>query len=188
MSEPSGPRDLGALSGILTGVSFLGGVGGATALADAPFPRPGATGADIRHYFESSASAARLSAAGQIVSALALARFTVSVARLAARSGPGSRALQTVAVAGGGLAVASLVAGWLIPGGRFPGLVVSGIAGARLASRHPTAPTLRQAGITGTDAPAEAHRCFPEAHVVGPRIPADPVPAGPPSIEESPCD
>ena len=25
---------------------------------------------------------------------------------------------------------------WLIPAGRFPGLVVSGIAGARLASRH----------------------------------------------------
>src|SRR5215207_6993558 len=37
-----------------------------------------------------------------------LTRFTVSVARLAARSGQGSRGLRAAALAGGGLAVASL--------------------------------------------------------------------------------
>src|SRR5262249_23698469 len=52
--------------------------------------------------------AARFSAAAQLVSTLSLARFTVSVARLAKRSGPGSGALQAAAVAGGGLAVGSL--------------------------------------------------------------------------------
>ena len=32
-------RELGALSGPLTGISFIGGVGGGVALADSPSPR-----------------------------------------------------------------------------------------------------------------------------------------------------
>jgi len=207
--------DRGALSGALAGVSFVGGVAGATALADTPYPRPGADPAQVQRYFTDNTGPARLSVVGQAVSAVALARFTASVARLAGRSPSGARALRTAAVAGGGLAAASLAtaaacaaaltaapgrrpasaaalarrsflaggpvhsvgfgvlvgalglaglrtgelprplavaglasaaaslasplyflaepAGWLIPLGRFSGLLVSGIAGARLA-------------------------------------------------------
>jgi hypothetical protein len=34
-------RDRWAISGLLTGVSFIAGVGGGVALSDSPFPRPG---------------------------------------------------------------------------------------------------------------------------------------------------
>jgi hypothetical protein len=208
--------DPGALSGLGAGVSFVGGVVGAMALADLPFPRPGADPAQVRKYFtQDGGRPARLSAAGQAISAAALVRFTASVAKLAGRAGlpPPARA---AAVAGGGLAAASLAtsavthttltlleeeedddraaalarrafvaggpvhgvgfgvltgvlalaglragelpqpvaiaglasaalgvlsplyfvwepAGWLIPAGRFSGLLVSGIAGIRLA-------------------------------------------------------
>ena len=101
-------RELRALSGPLTGVSFIGGVGGAVALADSPYPRPGSEPAEIRRYFTENSRSARLSAAGQLISAASLARFTASVARLAERSGWGSRGLRRAAVAGGGLATASL--------------------------------------------------------------------------------
>jgi hypothetical protein len=209
------PSDRGALSGPLAGASFIAGVAGAMALADDPYPRPGSEPAQVRRYFGGNAGPARLSAAGQAVSAASLVGFTVSVARLAGRSGRGSRALQAAAVAGGGLAAGSLAAaagyaaaltgpagdsdagaatlarrafvaggpvhtaafgvlvgalglaglrtgelprplaiaglasaaasllsplyfvaepaGWFIPAGRFSGLVVSGIAGVRLA-------------------------------------------------------
>lgn len=211
------PRDRGALAGLLTGVSFLAGFGGAMAMANDPFPRPGAGAEQVRTYFTGSARAARVSATGQLVSTAALARFTASVARLAARSDTAPRALRAAATAGGALAVASLAnaaitharltdpaltddekmlamtrqvfisggpvhcvgfglltgvlgvaglrtgelpraaaitaiasavsgllsplyflwepAGWLIPGGRFPGLVVSGIAGVTMSRR-----------------------------------------------------
>jgi hypothetical protein len=207
------PADPGALSGLVAGVSFVGGVAGATALGE-PFPRPGADPAQVRKYFTQNAGPARLSAAGQAISAAALVRFTASVAKLAHRAGLGPAALAA-AVAGGGLAAASLAtsavthtrltrlkeedddraaalarrafvaggpvhgvgfgvltgvlalaglragelprpvaiaglasaalgvlsplyfvwepAGWLIPAGRFSGLLVSGIAGVRLA-------------------------------------------------------
>ena len=106
-------RDPKALSGPLAGVSFVGGVAGAMALADSPFPRPGSEPAEIRRYFRGSSGAARLSVVGQLVSATSLARFAVSVARLAARSGRGSRGLQA-ALAGGGLAAASLATSALL--------------------------------------------------------------------------
>jgi hypothetical protein len=108
------PADRGALSGLLAGLSFIGGIGAANALADRPFPRPGATPSRISQYFTHNAGPTRLSAAGQAISAVSLARFTASVARLAGRAGRsqgrGSRALQTAAVAGGALAAASLAA------------------------------------------------------------------------------
>src|SRR6266542_3109436 len=88
--------DRGALSGLLAGLSFIGGIGGANALADGPYPRPGASPSQISQYFTQNAGPTRLSAAGQAISAIALARF--------------------------------------IPAGRFPGLIVSGIAGVRLAA------------------------------------------------------
>jgi hypothetical protein len=107
-------RDPGALSGPLAGVSFVGGVAGAMALADSPYPRPGSEPAELRRYFRGSSGAARLSVVGQLVSASSLARFAVSVARLAARSGRGSRGLQAAALAGGGLAAASLATSALL--------------------------------------------------------------------------
>ncbi|HLL99257.1 MAG TPA: hypothetical protein VK276_09255 [Rubrobacteraceae bacterium] len=210
-------RDPGAMSGLLTGLSFIAGVGGGVALADSPFPRPGSEPAEVSRYFTENSRSARLSAAGQLVSTAALARFTASVARLAGRSGNGSRGLRAAAIAGGWLATASLAtsglhtlalsgrwgkeddsaatlarrsfafggpihgvgfgvltgvlalgglrtgelprpvaivglisaasglvsplyflkeqAGWFIPIGRFSGLLVSGIAGVRLARR-----------------------------------------------------
>jgi hypothetical protein len=109
MSVTAGsPPDRGALSGPLAGVSFIAGVAGAMALADLPYPRPGSDPAQIQQYFRQNAGPARLSAAGQAVSAVALVRFTASVARLAGRTGRGSRMLQAAAVAGGGLAAVSL--------------------------------------------------------------------------------
>ena len=47
--------DPGALSGLLAGVGFVGGLAGAMALADLPFPRPGADPAQIRKYFTQDA-------------------------------------------------------------------------------------------------------------------------------------
>jgi hypothetical protein len=216
-SKETSSRDPGAMSGLLTGLSFIAGVGGGVALADSPYPRPGSEPAEVSRYFTENSRSARLSAAGQLVSTAALARFTASVARLAGRSGPGSERLRTAALAGGGVAVASLAtsglhtlalsgrwgkeddsaatlarrsfafggpihgvgfgvltgalalaglrtgelprpvaivglisaasglvsplyflkeqAGWFIPIGRFSGLLVSGIAGVRLARR-----------------------------------------------------
>jgi hypothetical protein len=209
------PADPGAFSGAVAGVSFIGGVAGAMARSEHPYPRPGSTGAEIRRYFTQASRAPRISIAGQLVSAASLARFTASVTRLAGRAGPGSRALQAVAVTGGAIAVAGLAAsaataaalttgrsedpehavrlarraflaggpihgvgfgllvgalgsaglrtrelpravsltalasvppnllgplyllaepaGWFIPAGRFPGLIVAGIAGAQLS-------------------------------------------------------
>jgi hypothetical protein len=216
MPTTTSPPDRWALSGPLAGASFVAGVAGAMALADAPYPRPGSEPAQVRRYFGDNAGPARLSVAGQALSAASLVRFTASVARLAGRAGPGSRALRAAALVGGGVAAGSLAAaaayaaaltgrpgrddakaaalarrafvaggpvhtvgfgvlvgvlglaglrtgelprplavaglasaaaslasplyfvaepaGWFIPAGRFSGLLVSGIAGARLAA------------------------------------------------------
>jgi hypothetical protein len=107
-------REPVALSGTLAGVSFVGGVAGAMALADSPYPRPGSEPAEIRRYFRGNAGAVRLSAVGQLISAASLARFTASVARLATRSGRGSRGLQVVAHVGGGVAAGSLATSALL--------------------------------------------------------------------------
>jgi hypothetical protein len=164
--------DRAALAGPAAGVTFAAGVAGGMALADAPYPRPGADPATVRRYFTGSAGAARVSVAGQLLSAASLAAFTTSVADASAAAlhkaafavgGPvhtagfglllgalGLAGLRTgelprpLAVAGLASAAASLAsplyflaepAGWLIPAGRFSGLVVGGIAGARLGRR-----------------------------------------------------
>jgi hypothetical protein len=57
-------HDSGALGGPLAGVSFIIGVAGAMALADAPYPRPGADPAEIRRYFRGNPGAARISVVG----------------------------------------------------------------------------------------------------------------------------
>lgn len=97
---------LATLSGPLTAVSFLAGLGTAMKRAKDPFPRPGATAAQIRQYFRGSAGAARISVTGQLVSVAALARFTGSVVTTATRSR--SRTLEAAALGGGALAAASL--------------------------------------------------------------------------------
>jgi hypothetical protein len=211
----SAPADPGAISGAIAGVSFIAGVAGGMARSEHPYPRPGSTGGEIRRYFTQASRAPLISIAGQLISTASVARFTASVARLAGRAGPGSRALQAVAVTGGAIATAGLAAsaataaalttdrsedpdhavhlarraflaggpihgvgfglligvlglaglrthelprpvaltalasvppnllgplyllaepaGWFIPAGRFPGLIVAGIAGARLS-------------------------------------------------------
>jgi hypothetical protein len=79
------------------------------ALADSPYPRPGSEPAEVRRYFRGNPVAARISVLGQLVSAASVARFSVSVVKLAARSGRrGSRGLRAAAIGGGGLAAASL--------------------------------------------------------------------------------
>jgi hypothetical protein len=93
----SAPPDPGALSGPLVGVSFVAGVAVALSLADAPYPRPGSQPWDVRRYFEGNPGAARVGVVGQLVSAASLARFTASVAKLAARSGGGARWLRAPA-------------------------------------------------------------------------------------------
>ena len=99
-------RDPGAMSGLLTGVSFVAGVGGAVVLANSSYPRQGSEPREVRRYFTDNSRSAHLSAIGQLISTVSLAQFTASVASLAERSGRGSRGLQTAAVAGGGLGAA----------------------------------------------------------------------------------
>jgi hypothetical protein len=96
------------LSGVLVGIGFIGGAGGGVAVADHPYPRPGSTPKQIRQYFGESPIPGRLSAIGQAISAASLVRFTKSVAELAGRSPRQREGLQAAAIAGGGLAAASL--------------------------------------------------------------------------------
>jgi hypothetical protein len=102
--------DPGALGGVLTGVSFIGGLATGLSLADAPFPQPGADVEDVQRFFQGDAGPERINVGGQLLSAASLAVFSASVARLAGRAGRGSRALQTMAIAGGALASVSLAA------------------------------------------------------------------------------
>lgn len=105
-----------ALAGPLVGLSFVGGVAIALATAKSPYPRPGAPVDQIQTYFQGSATAARISVAGQLISSAALLPFTAAVAEVAGRSGAHSRLFQRT--------------------GRFSGLLISGIAGVRLARRR----------------------------------------------------
>jgi hypothetical protein len=105
-------EDPGALGGVLTGVSFIGGLATGLSLADATFPRPGADLQDIQRFFQGDAGPERINVGGQLLSAASLGVFSASVARLAGRAGPGrsSRTLQAMAITGGALASLSLAA------------------------------------------------------------------------------
>ena len=100
----------GALSGVLTGVSFIGGLATGLSLADTPFPQPGADVKDVQRFFLGNAGPERINVGGQLLSAASLAVFSASVARLAGRAGPRSRALPAMAITGGALASVSLAA------------------------------------------------------------------------------
>jgi hypothetical protein len=102
--------DPGALGGVLTGVSFIGGLTTGLSLADAPFPQPGADVKDIQRFFQDDAGPERINVSGQLLSAASLAVFSASVARLAGRADRGARTLQAMAIAGGALASLSLAA------------------------------------------------------------------------------
>jgi hypothetical protein len=103
-------RDPGAAAGILLGPAFVAAIVGAMRLARRPFPRPDSAAADFGDYYRGSARAARFSAAGQAVSVVALARFTIAVTRLAGRAGPASPLLPITAAASGAASVALLAA------------------------------------------------------------------------------
>jgi hypothetical protein len=102
--------DRGALSGIASAASFLAGLIGANVWSAVPYPRPHSSPDRIREFFRTDPRPARLSAAGQLVSAVTLGRFAVSAARFARRTNPTSRRLPAAVVAGGATATASLVA------------------------------------------------------------------------------
>ena len=57
MTNGSRINDPSALSGVLTGVSFAGGLATGVSLADAPFPPPGAGVKDIHKFFQGSSGA-----------------------------------------------------------------------------------------------------------------------------------
>jgi hypothetical protein len=107
-ASTSKSRDPGALSGPLAGISFVASLVALNALADARYPIPGSDPSVIRRYFSREHRAARLGAVAQLTCAASLARFTKTVAGLAARSGRGSSRLQAVSVAGGALAATTL--------------------------------------------------------------------------------
>jgi hypothetical protein len=111
-----------AIVGPLVGASFLAGVFGGIARAEGAFPRPGSTDAQVREYYERNATSAKLSATGQLVSTICLARFAATVDDLARESG--STWLRVANAVGGGIAVAALA--------------TSGVTTARLAgpARH----------------------------------------------------
>ncbi len=216
MASAEAETDRGAVSGLLAAVTFVGAIAGGIKMAESRIPRPGSDADAVREYWEGSKNAARYSATVQLVSVGWLARFVLSVVKLANRAG--GRALKAAAVSGGALAVGSLAlsattnllltgkakdddekavrmadrmfnsggpihgvgfgvltgalalagdrtgelpkplvvtglvsaatsiasplyflwepAGWLIPVGRFSGLIVSAVAGVKLA-RHP---------------------------------------------------
>jgi hypothetical protein len=149
VANTAGLDDPGALGGVLTGVSFIGGLATGLSLADAPFSQPGADITDVQRFFQGDAGPERIDVGGQLLSAASLAVFSASVARLAGRVGRGSRALLAMAIAGGAPASVSLAsagvdalalvvlavpkAALVVPAGRFPTFVVLGISGVRLA-------------------------------------------------------
>jgi hypothetical protein len=129
--------DSAALGGPLAAISFVAGVAGATALSDAPYPRPGSSPEQIKRYFSDNSGPARIS------SGWAVARTGDRFAHGRARHSraPYQVAPSLVIYGGsgycscGGLAPVALKvkpAVWLIPASLFPGLLISGIAGAML--------------------------------------------------------
>ena len=115
LPKPPEPRpDLGALSGPLSGLSFVASLVALNALSDARYPTPGSDPAAMLRFFSREHRAARLGATAQLICAASLARFSKSVARLASRAGPRSGVLRKTSIAGGALAATSLATSALL--------------------------------------------------------------------------
>lgn len=106
------------------------------ARSEHPYPRPGSNGAEIRRYFTQPSHAPCIGIAGQLIG-FGLLLGALVLAGL--RTGELPRPVALTAVASGlpnllgPLYLLAEPAGWLILAGRFPGLIVAGIAGARLS-------------------------------------------------------
>lgn len=98
-------RDPGAIAGSLIGPVFMTAILGAIRLANRPIPRPGSPATDVRDYYTGSSTAVRFSSTVQLVSVAALARFSVSVARVAGDAGSRPRLYRSLAFVSGGAAV-----------------------------------------------------------------------------------
>src|SRR5436309_14803661 len=96
VANPARLDDPGALGGVLTGASFIGGLATGLSLADAPFPRPDADIGDVQRFFQGDAGPERIDVGGQLLSAASLAVFSASVARLAGRAGRDSGWLRVM--------------------------------------------------------------------------------------------
>lgn len=99
-ADPS-PRPR-AITGLLSGVTFVGAIVGAMKIAKGPIPRPGSSADAIRTYYRDSAPAARFSAAGQLVSLILLSRFSRDIAGLARTSAGTERLSRGVLATGTG--------------------------------------------------------------------------------------
>lgn len=100
---------IASAAGPVAALSFVGGVAMATALSDAPFPRPGASPEQVRKYFDDNSGPARVSIAGQLVSAVALGTFAAALAKMAERSRAGAT-VATAARIGAAVTVSTLTA------------------------------------------------------------------------------
>jgi hypothetical protein len=115
-----------ALVDPLVCISFITGFVTALATAKSPYPRPGSTPEQIQTYFQESATSARISVAGQLLSSAALVPLTTAVLGLAGQTDQDPHWLETATIAGGGLATAGLAtaavcaAALIAPAGRQP--------------------------------------------------------------------
>ena len=133
-----------ALSGPLAAASFATGVGAGLASADSPYPRSAAlTGGRGRDERAATELHRRAFVAGGPVHGAGFGLLLGALGLAGLRTGELPKPLSVAALAtasAGLLSPLYLVAektALLIPAGRFPGLVVAGIAGARLAhDRH----------------------------------------------------
>ena len=180
---PQLAADRAALSGVTTGVVFVGGTAASLARSDVPYPRPGSDATTIRGFFQGNRRAARTSAVTQLVSAVTLGRFAASVVQLAGSAGRGSRALQAAAAIGGATAVASLAGSGLLTAALtrkdagsdaetvalhrrafLSGGVVHGVGSACSSARWASpegAPACCPAAWRGPPSPRAPRACFP---------------------------
>ncbi len=111
-------RDLGALTGLVCGIVFVGGLAlvGMLIPATAPPNLPSSDPADIQRFFLENGTATRVQALIQTVAAALLATFAAAVAGLVGRSEPRPSALAAATIGGGLLAAAFLALSALLAG------------------------------------------------------------------------
>lgn len=95
------------LAGPMTGLTFLTGVFGAIAAAEGTFPRPGSPDQAVRDYYETNTLSPVLSATGQLLSTLFLARLGLATDEFA-RAKEGGPRVRVVNAVGTTVAVLAL--------------------------------------------------------------------------------